>query len=118
VLTCLPKTEFTVRRFEPTTTTIYGTESGDYEDFYAYGTLSAAKPSHINRLEEGKRKSKAYLFITEDTLIGAETGGQVPDWVQVGSEWFEVFNLESWNNDVMVHNEYLIVKIENPPDYL
>lgn len=116
MLSVLPHRTFPVKRFGPTTTTASGTTPGTQTTISCSGTLSACSPSDIARLEEGKRNRQAFKLITMDLLYVA-IPGQVPDWVQVGSDWFEISNSNPWQNGVMSHYEYIITKIENPSDY-
>jgi hypothetical protein len=116
MLTVLPHQVLSGKRFGPSTTTSSGTTHGTETNFTTMGTLSAATPQDIARLEEGKRTRQAFKFITNDLLNTAQPG-QVPDWIQVSGTWFEVSFFAPWNNGVMIHNEFIITKIENAQDY-
>jgi hypothetical protein len=117
MLTVLPHTSFPVKQFGPATTTASGSTPGAQTSTYCLGSLTAASPNDIARLEEGKRTRQAYKLITGAILNTAQPAGQLPDWVEVSGNWFEVSVLISYQNGVMSHYEYIIVKIENPQDY-
>ena len=114
MLTALPHSVFSKISYGLTTNVKGTITPGTPTPGTTTGSMSAARPSDIARLEEGKRTRQAFMFFTSDTLHTARQGGQMPDRIQNGSDWFEVDQLMSWANAVMNHNEYLIVKIENP----
>jgi hypothetical protein len=113
-LTALPHRTFVTRTFGPSTnskgTITRGTESAGT----VKGSLSAATPSDIALLEEGKRSRQCYKLMTTSSLQVAKAGGLVPAQVQIGSDWYEIANENPWQNNVMNHYEFLITKIENP----
>ena len=117
MLTALPHQVLNFKRFGPVTTTTSGSTPGSQTTGTTTGTLSAASPSDIARLEEGKRSRQAFKFITSDLLYVAMSGGQLPDWIQVGLDWFEISGSNPYQNTVISHYEYIITKIENPGDY-
>lgn len=116
MITVLPHSTFTTKRFGAATTSATGTTHGAETAGTTTGTISAASPQDIARLEEGKRTRQAFKYITADTLQTAQKTGLLPDWIQVGSDWYEVSALAYWANSVIPHNEYIVVKIENPAD--
>ena len=117
MLTVLPHQVLSLKRFAPITTTASGSIPGAVMLGQTTGSLSAASPQDIARLEEGKRTRQAYKFITADQLNVAAQGGQVPDWIQIDSFWFEVSTMTPYQNGIMTHFEYILTKIENPQDY-
>jgi len=118
MLTVLPHRSFTIRHFGSITLTASGASKPTYTTISAIGTMSACSPSDIARLEEGKRTRQSFKFITNTSLTSAGQTGQLPDWIQYGSDWYEITNSNPWENGVMSHYEYIITKIENPKDYL
>ena len=114
MLTALPHRTFITRTFGPSNnvkgTITRGTESAGT----VKGSLSAATPSDIALLEEGKRSRQCYKLMSNSPLQIAVAGGLMPAQVQVGSDWYEIANENPWQNNVMNHYEYLILRIENP----
>lgn len=116
MLTVLPHRTFNTRLFgEPDELEGVVTRP-THTDGTVVGTLSAATPSDIALLPEGKRSRQAFKLFTETALPVASTNSY-PTWVQVGSDWFEVSNSNPWQNTVISHYEYIITKIENPTEY-
>jgi hypothetical protein len=113
MLTVLPHRTLTVRHFAPAIKVKGTTTRGGYTEFTVVGSISAASPNDIARLPEGKRTRQAYVLIVDSELTTADPG-QLPDWVQVAGGWYEISGQDSWDNMVMSHYEYLIVKVENP----
>ncbi len=116
MLTVLPHSTFTTKNFAPGTTTATGTTPGAQTAGSTTGSISAASPRDIARLEEGKRTRRAYKYITTDALNAATQSGVLPTWMQINGEWYEVSTIDVWQNGVMPHYEYIVTKIENPGD--
>jgi predicted secreted hydrolase len=116
MLTVLPHHTFSIKHFGSATTTPTGTTLGAVTDGLSTGSLSNASPNDIARLEEGKRTREAYKYFTSDTLQTAQNIGLLPECIQIGDNWFEIAMQTYWDNGVMSHNEYVVVKIENPQD--
>lgn len=114
MLTVLPCRTFTTQNFGPSTNTKGTITPGTMTTGTVSGTLSAARPSDIARLEEGKRSRQCYKLFTTQKLQVALPGGLVPDRVQVDTDWFEVSDENPWQNSILTHYEYLITKLENP----
>jgi len=114
MLTVLPHGVYSGLTYGSSTNTKGTITPGTSSSFTVMGTISATSPEDIARLEEGKRTRKAFKLFTESQLKTAVAGGQVPDRIQVGSEWYEISALVNWTNQVISHFEYVIVKIENP----
>jgi hypothetical protein len=114
MLTALPHRIFVTRTFGPSNnvkgTITRGTEAAGT----VTGSLSAASPSDIALLEEGKRSRQCYKLMSNTPLQIAVAGGLMPAQVQVGADWFEIANENPWQNNVMNHYEFLITKVENP----
>ncbi len=114
MLTVLPHRTFVTKRFARSTNAKGTITPGAQTAGTVSGTLSAASPSDIARLEEGKRSRQCYKMMADSKLQIAAPGGLLPDRVFVDPDWFEVSNENPWLNGVMPHYEYLITKIENP----
>jgi hypothetical protein len=117
MLTVLPHGTFATRTPGPTINDRGTIKPGAIVTGTVKGTLSVASPNDIALLEEGKRTQQAYKLITETSLQTAQPGGIVPAWIQVLSQWFEVAAALPWQNNVISHYEYIVVKIENPQVY-
>lgn len=99
--------------------TIYRKAEGTVTDgFYSEGSPSeetimasvqALKPEDVQQLPEGRRNSKLF-FIFTDTRLNLVTSAN-PDIVVVDSENYEVDKEEVWQNGVINHYKYLIVKV-------
>lgn len=72
-------------------------------------SVQALKPEDIQQLPEGRRNSKLF-FIFTDTRLNLVTSAN-PDIVVVDSENYEVDKEEVWQNNVINHYKYLIVKV-------
>ena len=116
MLTVLPHQTVTGKRFGPAVTTASSVTPGAQTSVTSVGSRMAASPNDLARLEEGKRTRQAYKWITDDKLQTATPTGGVADWLLIDNMWFEVAVLLSWQNGVMPHYEYVVVKIENPQD--
>ena len=117
MLTILPHKEIIVKRFAPGILERGTYIKGASSSVTIIGSVSAASPNDIARLEEGKRTRQAYLLLTESTLTVAAPG-ITPDWIYFMDDWYEISTINNWTNTVMDHVEYIITKIENPQDYL
>lgn len=71
-------------------------------------SLQALKPEDIQQLPEGRRNSKIFFLFT-DTKLNLVTSAN-PDLIVVNSENYEVDKEEAWQNGVINHYKYLIVK--------
>ena len=72
-------------------------------------SVQALKPEDVQQLPEGRRNSKLF-FIFTDTHLNLVTSAN-PDIVVVDSENYEVDKEEVWQNNVLNHYKYLIVKV-------
>ena len=118
MITVLPHTVFPVRNFSPATLNKGTATRGTATAATVTGSLSAASPNDIARLEEGKRTRQCFKLITDQSLQVALPGGIMPDWIQVAADWYEISAVLRWQNGVISHFEFLITKIENPDSYL
>ena len=114
MLTALPHRTFVTRTFGPSTNTKGTITPGNAVAGTVTGSLSAATPSDIALLEEGKRSRQCYKLMSNTPLQIAVAGGLMPTQVQVGTDWFEIANENPWQNNVMNHFEYILTKVENP----
>jgi hypothetical protein len=74
-------------------------------------SLQPLKPEDIQQLPEGRRNSKVSFIITS-TRLNLVTSAN-PDIVVVDSEDYEVDKEEAWQNNVINHYKYLIVKVND-----
>lgn len=95
---------------------VNGTYQGD--TFSAEYTISASvQPLGVNgmaqlmeSLPEGRRVRKAYRLYTDDTIN--EVGATNPTQVQLFNEWYEIYQISLWTNNVIDHNKYVAAKMD------
>src|SRR4051812_28568515 len=71
----------------------------------ALGSLQPLSARKMEALPEGRRNRQSFLFITDVSLNTVES--QNPDKTTIGSDAFEVYSVESWQNTGLAHYEYV-----------
>jgi hypothetical protein len=74
-------------------------------------SLQPLKPEDIQQLPEGRRNSKLFFLITSSKLNLITSAN--PSIVTVDTEDYEVDKEEIWQNNVINHYKYLIIKIND-----
>lgn len=73
-------------------------------------SVQPAGDNDIKTLPEGRRERKAYRLYTDSSLISLQES-QNPDRVTLYGEDYEVITKDPWQNNVIPHYKYIVVKI-------
>lgn len=94
-----------------------GTTTGGYiaggteTEFSILASVQPLKPNEIQCLPEGRRNSKAFRLYSNTALQMLEGTNAKPDQVLLFGERYEVIGHGPWQNDVINHNKYIVVKV-------
>jgi hypothetical protein len=89
---------------------------GDRVDIQISTSVQSPTPAELVLLDEGKRTKQNSVLITDSELnLASEL--TMPDWIEINNEWYEVAARSEWSNNILNHNRYIVVKIQNPKDY-
>lgn len=87
---------------------IYTEEAGTPTVIQA--SIQPTTPTDIKTLPEGKRESRSFKLYS-DTSLTSLSESQTPDRALLGGVEFEIVTKESWQNGVINHYKYIVVKI-------
>lgn len=94
-----------------------GTASGGYTTpasevpFSIRASVQPSRPSDIELLPEGRREARVFRLYTSDTLNLLEGSEAKPDQVLLYGDRYEALAELPWQNNVINHNKYLVVKV-------
>jgi hypothetical protein len=103
---------------KPTTVISRGTgayTNGTYsESVGATSTIQASvqptSAAEVLTLPEGRREKKSFKLFTDSSLLSLDQT-QNPDRVVIFGEEYEVIKKDPWQNNVINHYEYIVVKV-------
>jgi hypothetical protein len=64
----------------------------------------------LEMLPEGRRHTQSYFLFTDNLLQTVE--GQNPDIVVIDNEQHEVFQRQNWQNQIIGHYRYIVIKLD------
>jgi len=73
------------------------------------GSIQPLTPDEVEQLPEGRRDSQSFWIYT-DTKLNTVTS-ENPDLLLINSEEYEVNKENIWQNDVIPHYRYLVIKL-------
>jgi len=99
-----------------TTVNVDGTTTpGAETPFTIKASCQPANPKDVELLPENRRNDGGtFTLYTDDVLITineSTTPSSNPDQVTIQGERYEVFQSESWTNNIISHNKYLAVRV-------
>jgi len=108
---------FSVFRKDLLIKSVTGAEYNDAGDWVgsveAETTIQASRqpssPSDLNSVPENRRQSRAYTIFTDTEL--SPVGSQNPDKAVIDGDEYEIHSINKWNNDLLNHFKYVIVKV-------
>lgn len=91
------------------------TTAGGETPFTIKASCQPADPRDVELLPENRRNDGGtFTLYTDDTLITIDEStapSSGPDQVVIQGERYEVFQSESWTNNIINHNKYLAVRV-------
>ncbi len=87
---------------------------GDTIDFEIQASVQPVKSLSENEMQsipEGRRQSAMFRIYTNTELLTTEIDQQ-PDRAMINGEEFELFVSNPWQNNVINHYKYVLVKME------
>jgi hypothetical protein len=86
-------------------------QEGIETEFSFSSSVQPLKGSQLESLPEGRRNSKSYNLFT-DKLMNCLLDEKNPDIVIIFNERYEVFKREKWQNRIVPHYYYIVIKID------
>lgn len=80
--------------------------------FTIEASVQPIKLSDMERLPEGRRSQRAFRLYTDSTLQTLVEGQSNPDVVTIYGEAYEVLAVDSWQNDIISHNKYIVGRVQ------
>lgn len=87
-------------------------EEGSIETFGISASKHPLSGKEMQALPEGRREKGAFAIITEFRLRTADVElKKNPDIVNIEDEWYEVFSVQPWQNNVISHYRAVVTKV-------
>lgn len=85
---------------------------GAETSFTIRASIQPVRPSDLETLPEGRRDGKnAFRLYTNSTLQVVNKGDMKPDQAELFGERYEVIGHAPWQNNVINHHKYIVMKV-------
>ena len=70
-----------------------------------------AKPEDVQLIPPNRRNDGGHFTLYSKQTLNVIDGKQNPDQIEINGDRYEVFESETWGNDIVSHKKYLTVKV-------
>jgi len=74
-------------------------------------SVQPLRAREMDMLPEGRRNRCSYRLYTSTLLNTVEQNGSNPSLVDIQEELYEVYSKASWNNGIIPHFKYIVIKL-------